>query len=692
MNRHHAPFQGAQERSPRKAGATVRIAVLSLLLGSLGSLSAGATEMRVLAVQPARTLESSQPFAPGIDRSRRLQLTTATRRFDLALEPNTELVAEGRIGETEALRGNLPGLSRSWARLTRRNGQYRGLYSDGVELFVVETAGALAASNAQAAALPADTPVVYRLADLQIRGPVMEGDTRTTLRSGSATLAMVGAEFATAAATAVLTTKRLDVGVLADTELVALDGTATDGKALDRLNVVDGIFSSQVGVQIRLAGVAHVSSSGDSLASTDSSTLIDQLASYRLRTAAQQANGVTHLLTGRDLDGTTVGIAYLSSLCSRQYSASLSEARTSVAFDGLIAAHEMGHVFGAPHDGETTAACAATPDNQFLMAPRMNSSSTFSDCSLQQIAPTVSAASCLAQLSAPDAALSVAGSNPLVLNQATAASFTVASVGNATVNGVMVTITPPAGVTVNSGTLTGGSCAASGATLRCTVGDLAAGARRDVLLSLTGTVSGSSTATLQLTATNDGLTTNNRSALTLVTAPGADLTVSLSGDGTQVTVGQSATLRATLQNRGLANAPDATVVFTLPAGATVTAVTGTGLACSLTGSAVACPAFALAANAQATLDITVRADQVGSLVVSASFSSPTLQDPITTNNSATATLTGIAAPVVTPPISTTPTSSGGGGGSGGALALLAALLGAARRARRLARYWPVLEK
>ena len=687
MTRDGAPFWSVRHTTSRKDGARVGAAIIATLLGTAWSTGAGAMEMRVLALQSVRAVESAQPFAPGIDRSRRLQLTTATRRFDLALEPNTDLVAEGRVGDTEALRGNLPGLSRSWARLTRRNGEYRGLYSDGVELYVIEAAGALAKANAQAAALPADTTVVYRLADLQIRGPLMEGDTKATVRSGTATLAMVGAEFTTAAATAVLTTKRLDVGVIADTELVALDGASTDSKALERLNVVDGIFSSQVGVQVRLASVTRVSTSADNLASTDPNTLIDQVGSYRLRTAAQQANGVTHLMTGRDLDGTTVGIAYLGALCSRQYSSSLSEARSSVAFDGLVAAHELGHVFGAPHDGETGAACAATPDNQFLMAPRLNSSSSFSDCSLQQVAPVVSAASCLAQLSAPDAALSVASSNPLVLNQATAATFTVASVGTATVAGVVVTITQPAGLTIHGGTLTGGSCAASGSSLRCTVGDLAAGARRDVLLSLTSATAGTSTATLQLTATNDGLATNNRSALTLVTAPGADLAVSLSGDGTQVTVGQSATVRATLQNRGLANATDATVAFTLPAGATVTAVTGTGVSCSLNAGVVACPAFALAANAQATVDLTLRADQTGSLAVAASFNSPTLQDPVTSNNNATATLTGIAAPVVTPPAPTPPSS--GGGGSGAGLVLLAALLGAARATRR---YWPVLEK
>ena len=65
----------------------------------------------------------------------------------------------------------------------------------------------------------------------------------------------------------------------------------------------------------------------------------------------------------------------------------------------LIAAHEIAHVFGAPHDGEEGGACATTTGNQFLMAPRINGSQQFSACSLAQMAPRVQAASCLQKLS-----------------------------------------------------------------------------------------------------------------------------------------------------------------------------------------------------------------------------------------------------------------------------------------------------
>ena len=653
----------------RKAGATRILAALALAM-ALPAARLPAAEMRILAVERVAPSESVQPFARGATPGTRLRLSGAVRQFDLLLEPNTDLLPGGQSGETVALRGSLPGLPGSWARLTRRAGHYQGIYSDGAQVYIIERAGSAARASGDAAAMDADAQVIYRLADMQISGALFDGDTLTATRSGVEALAQIGTELVPASAGAVLTTKRLDVAVLADTELQALDTTDTDANAIDRLNIVDGIFSAQVGVQLRLASMTHVNSAAESLTSTVPSTLLDALKAYRVRSGVQQAAGLTHLMTGRNLDGQTVGIAYIDSLCSRSFSASLSEARNTVSFDALIAAHEIGHVFGAPHDGDAAAACASTPET-FLMAPRLNGSSTFSDCSLQQMAPAVSTASCLAQIDAADAAVSVPTSTALALNQSTTVSFTVTSVGNATVTGVTVSVTPPAGVTINGGGVTGGSCNTGGGTFSCTLGDLAVGVNREIQMNLTGSAAGTSAATVQLSAANDGLARNNRSSLVLVTAPGADLMASATVDANTVIAGQTTTLHATLRNLGLAPAPDATLTATLPAGLTLTAVSATGLGCSVVSAALNCPAFALAADAQATVDLTLRADQTGVFAVSLALQSPTLADPQPGNNTATISLTG--APVPAQPVTTGTGASSGGGGGGSGAGLLAVL-------------------
>src|SRR5262249_4400984 len=131
--------------------------------------------------------------------------------------------------------------------------------------------------------------------------------------------------------------------------------------------------------------------------------LLSQVRQYRGSHAAQQATGATHLMTGRDLDGDTVGIAYMGSVCDSQSADSLSDGAHSTLMSALITAHELGHNFNAPHDGEP-GACASTPQT-FLMAPKINFSDQFSSCSLDQINARIRTASCLAPYVAPDVAV-----------------------------------------------------------------------------------------------------------------------------------------------------------------------------------------------------------------------------------------------------------------------------------------------
>jgi len=136
-------------------------------------------------------------------------------------------------------------------------------------------------------------------------------------------------------------------------------------------------------------------------ATTDSSELIEALGRLRQQTPALSATGLTHLVTGRQLDGPTVGIAYTLALCSRRYGASLTMAHNSAALDTLIMAHEIGHVFGAPHDGSEQ--CGSTPTGQYIMTPLYTAGVTsFSQCSLDEINKVIDSYSCLEALPPPD--------------------------------------------------------------------------------------------------------------------------------------------------------------------------------------------------------------------------------------------------------------------------------------------------
>lgn len=58
---------------------------------------------------------------------------------------------------------------------------------------------------------------------------------------------------------------------------------------------------------------------------------------------------LTH--SGIDIDGSTVGIAYVGTMCSDRLSVGLTQDNgRSIDGVGATAAHEMGHVFNMRHD------------------------------------------------------------------------------------------------------------------------------------------------------------------------------------------------------------------------------------------------------------------------------------------------------------------------------------------------------
>src|SRR4030095_12095947 len=84
---------------------------------------------------------------------------------------------------------------------------------------------------------------------------------------------------------------------------------------------------------------------------TDPETLLQQVATYRAATPAIGAAGLAHLLTGRNLNGNVVGIAFIDALCEPREGVSLSDSQAGDFFSALVMAHELGHNFGARHDG-----------------------------------------------------------------------------------------------------------------------------------------------------------------------------------------------------------------------------------------------------------------------------------------------------------------------------------------------------
>src|SRR5690349_4622112 len=323
----------------------------------------------------------------------KLEFTAFGRAFRVQLSDNEHLAQVAAESSVQLYKGSLEGVPGSWARISVREGLPRGMIWDGQELYVVEAAP-------DGVNLGAAGTVMYKLSDAVLeRGISLSDDMVNAPRNAAVAYdSMIGELRANKQALqAGVATEGVEISVLGDAAFLTRYSNEIEARdaILVRLNNVDGIFSSQVGVELHVKSVniAGESTAGLS-ATTDSSALLEELGRLRQQNAALTATGLTHLFTGRELAGDTAGVAYTLALCSPRFAASLAEAHNSVTLDTLITAHEIAHVFGAPHDG--TEQCASTPQNQYIMTPMISTSITsFSQCSLDEINKVIDSYSCV---------------------------------------------------------------------------------------------------------------------------------------------------------------------------------------------------------------------------------------------------------------------------------------------------------
>jgi uncharacterized repeat protein (TIGR01451 family) len=488
------------------------------------------------------------------------------RRFDLVLESNARLLAgfdpAGRAAMSgmQVLRGTVQGAPGSWVRLTVDGDRQSGMVWDGRDLYVIEPAEDVEPRAVNPLAASGRKPVVYRLSDTQAD---LGAGTCTVVRPGRPPERVTGldeyrvlvGELAQAAEASDLT-GRLRVSALADYEYFqfATSAQSARNRIVEIFNNVDGIFSAQVGIQIELAGEVTVfQDPADPFTSSSGNDLLTQLAAYRESQSTLRSTGVTHLVTGRDLEGSTVGIAYIGTLCQARFAASISQGATTLT--ALVTAHEVGHNFGAPHDGEPAEAdepvnpCASTP-RTFLMAPQLNGSDQFSQCSLAQIEPQVRAASCiLPVITTADLALAAGtGAVSVATGQTFALAASVSSRGPADAVSVQLTFALPNGLSAIDGTATsGGSCATQAGGITCTWPVLGAEVTSMVSVNVRADAAGSYAVPAALSAAQDASSGNDSASYQVTaTAPGAIQppvpSISSGGGGGGGSTGRSALL------------------------------------------------------------------------------------------------------------------------------------------------------
>jgi hypothetical protein len=520
------------------------------LVASLLALAAGAlTHAQQPRIQFAEPVQiSAQPGVTEFD--------AYGRRFTLELTPNDRLLAKlpaqrkASLG-SRVLRGRLAGQPGSWVRLTAFAGRIEGAIWDGHDLYAVARYRDVAQALINPLPVAPDQIVVFRLSDTRNLFPPnfcpVDTSPAATAASGlDQYKSLVGELRSNALSTPV--TKQMNVALIADLDFQDQATPDVSGEMLARFNVADGIFADQVGLLLNASQIDIVGPADTSFTATDAGVLLNQVSTYRAAHTFVRDAAIAHLMTGKSLDDSVIGIATLGGVCDANRGVSLSNRWFgATAASGVVMAHELGHNLGAVHDGPG-GACGDVPQGYIMWPYGDGSANRFSQCSLDTMRPIIDRAACISAATVADVTVSLSSGPTGELQVPMTLSATVTSVGANPVQDVNVRFDIPASLSVNSISTSLGSCTLSQAP-SCALGDMAGGALRNVSLNVTPLeVTPSVLVTAEVTAANDRVANNNTTSTRFEVINSADASVSVSPGSASVRIGDPVDYTITLRS------------------------------------------------------------------------------------------------------------------------------------------------
>ncbi|HQH29047.1 MAG TPA: M12 family metallo-peptidase, partial [Oligoflexia bacterium] len=181
--------------------------------------------------------------------------------------------------------------------------------------------------------------------------------------------------------------KRADIATEADYEFYAAHANA-NALILAIINAVDAIYRAELNITLNVVYQHVWTSSSDPYTTTNPDTLIEQFTNYWQSHFTSRNYDLAHYWTGKNLDGNVVGVAWVDAVC-KSYRYGISAYLGSNALDVPLAAHEIGHNFGAEHD-------SCTSSSNWIMCPWViSNASRFSASSKSAVGSYMRSVSCL---------------------------------------------------------------------------------------------------------------------------------------------------------------------------------------------------------------------------------------------------------------------------------------------------------
>lgn len=196
--------------------------------------------------------------------------------------------------------------------------------------------------------------------------------------------------------------RRVQVATDADFEYFQIYGSNANAQIQGIINQVDGIYQAELSLRLEISFQNVYTTSTDPYSSFDPSTLLSQFRNHWNANWTTVVRDLAHLFTGRDMNGSVIGIAYVGVVCNDPpYSYGVSQ---DFSLMTKLVAHEIGHNFDALHDDSFNPPAANCNGSGPIMCSfiQSNGPNTFSNRSRTDISAHVTAnGTCLDQVTPP---------------------------------------------------------------------------------------------------------------------------------------------------------------------------------------------------------------------------------------------------------------------------------------------------